>query len=282
MLLVECIVKNMLCKIAHSINASLNRKAFGDIQTFVMFIGYPRSGHSLIGALLDAHPNMIISNELDVLDHVEKGYSAKQIYSLILHNSRRFARHGRIWTGYDYSVPSQWQGKFQKLLIIGDKKGSRTAKKFTEDPGLVQRLKSVISLPIKMIHVTRNPFDNIVTRSRGGNEKRREITPKRILKNTDRLFLHAATIAILKESNTFDILDIRLEDLIGNPRGTLKTICEFLELDCSSSYLDACASIVYKEPHKTRGLFDFSDKLICEITERMGPYGFFRGYSFES
>ncbi len=26
-----------------------------------MFIGYPRSGHSLVGSLLDAHPNIIVA-----------------------------------------------------------------------------------------------------------------------------------------------------------------------------------------------------------------------------
>ena len=35
-------------------------KAYDEVETFVMFIGYPRSSHSLVGAILDAHPEIII------------------------------------------------------------------------------------------------------------------------------------------------------------------------------------------------------------------------------
>jgi hypothetical protein len=35
-----------------------------------MFIGYLRSGHSLIASLLDAHPNPIATHELDALKFV--------------------------------------------------------------------------------------------------------------------------------------------------------------------------------------------------------------------
>jgi hypothetical protein len=35
-----------------------------------MFIGYLRSGHSLIASLLDAHPNAIATHELDALKFV--------------------------------------------------------------------------------------------------------------------------------------------------------------------------------------------------------------------
>ena len=30
---------------------------------FFIFFGYPRSGHTILGALVDAHPNMVISHQ---------------------------------------------------------------------------------------------------------------------------------------------------------------------------------------------------------------------------
>ncbi|KAJ7371717.1 hypothetical protein OS493_023052 [Desmophyllum pertusum] len=42
-------------------------KLYDGVETFVMFIGYPRSRHSLVGAILDAHPEIIIPHEYDVL-----------------------------------------------------------------------------------------------------------------------------------------------------------------------------------------------------------------------
>jgi phage terminase large subunit-like protein len=44
-----------------------DRNRFHDVGVFCIFIGYPRSGHSLVGSLLNAHPEVIISHELDVL-----------------------------------------------------------------------------------------------------------------------------------------------------------------------------------------------------------------------
>src|SRR5215207_7292340 len=88
-----------------------------------MFIGYPRSGHSLVGALLDAHPNAIIAHELNALECVEKGVDKGCIFQLVLENSRKFAKSGRRWEGYSYKVSNQWQGRFERLLVIGDKKG---------------------------------------------------------------------------------------------------------------------------------------------------------------
>ena len=35
-----------------------------EVKAFCLFIGYPRSGHSLIGALLDAHESVAMAHEL--------------------------------------------------------------------------------------------------------------------------------------------------------------------------------------------------------------------------
>src|SRR3989344_1389974 len=37
---------------------------FSSVRTFILFVGYPRSGHSLIGSIMDAHPNIIIAHEV--------------------------------------------------------------------------------------------------------------------------------------------------------------------------------------------------------------------------
>ncbi len=40
---------------------------FSKVHTFVLFVGYPRSGHSLIGSMIDAHPNAIIAHEVPLI-----------------------------------------------------------------------------------------------------------------------------------------------------------------------------------------------------------------------
>ena len=46
---------------------------FETIQLYCMFVGYPRSGHSLVGAMFDAHPDIVIAHELDALRYLKAG-----------------------------------------------------------------------------------------------------------------------------------------------------------------------------------------------------------------
>ena len=41
-----------------------NKKSYKNIEKFCFFIGYPRSGHSVVGSILDAHKNIITANDL--------------------------------------------------------------------------------------------------------------------------------------------------------------------------------------------------------------------------
>ena len=55
-------------------------KLYDGVETFVMFIGYPRSSHSLVAAILDAHPEIIIANEYHVLRTWEAKFrSSKEV-----------------------------------------------------------------------------------------------------------------------------------------------------------------------------------------------------------
>ena len=41
----------------------VTQKDVDGVQKFVLFVGYARSGHSIIGSMMDAHPDMIIANQ---------------------------------------------------------------------------------------------------------------------------------------------------------------------------------------------------------------------------
>ena len=44
------------------------------IKSFVMFIGYARSGHSIVAALLDAHSHIAIAHELNIVKIWDTSY----------------------------------------------------------------------------------------------------------------------------------------------------------------------------------------------------------------
>ena len=56
------------CTSARRVRARRHRDDFAAVRTFLLFVGHPRSGHSLVGSLLDAHPDVVVSHELDALE----------------------------------------------------------------------------------------------------------------------------------------------------------------------------------------------------------------------
>ena len=51
----------------------LKRNAeYDSVEAFVLFVGHPRSGHTLVAAILDSHPEMIIANEFNLLEKFQE------------------------------------------------------------------------------------------------------------------------------------------------------------------------------------------------------------------
>ena len=71
-----------------SMDARARHADFEGVQAYVMFVGYPRSGHSLVGALLDAHPDAIVAHELDALKYLQAGFGRDQLFALLLRHQR--------------------------------------------------------------------------------------------------------------------------------------------------------------------------------------------------
>src|SRR5581483_4762206 len=87
------------------------------VETFCLFIGYPRSGHSIVGALLNAHRHAVIAHELDAPRLVLAGCSREVLFSRILARAAWFNLRGNA-SNYDYQVPNRWQGRFEALLVV--------------------------------------------------------------------------------------------------------------------------------------------------------------------
>jgi len=246
-----------------------------DIRTFCLFVGYPRSGHSLVGSLLDAHPNTIIANELDVLRFVSAGFSRDQIFYLLLRNSELYSRKGRTQTGYKYDVPNQWQGRTNQLLVLGDKKGGMTTQRLSQNPLLLEEIRTLLKVPIKFIHVVRNPFDNITTMAIRTNST--------ILKETIHYFeLCLKNTLMLEIAGPQNVLTIRHEDLIVTPETTLAKMVSFLDIETEEEYFKDCAGIIYRAPHKSREKHPWDAKEKNLVLKHCAKFPFLADYTFDN
>lgn len=254
-------------------NAARYAEHYDEIEAFCLFIGYPRSGHSLVGSLLDAHPEMAIAHECDAARYVDKGFSREQLYYLILENTRAFAASGRSWSGYDYQVPRQWNGSFRRLRVIGDKKGDATSRRLGRRPGLLQRMREELGVPVRLVHVVRNPWDNLASMARRDGTSLEE-SMRRYLR-----MCHAAqrVRASVAES---DWLDLHHDDLIADPHAALAELCRFLGVTAAADYLDDCARVVFSAPEATRHAVRWTEARRERVVDELAPYPAFGRYLF--
>jgi len=231
---------------------------------FLLFIGTPRSGHSIIGAILDAHPHAVVSHELHALQRFSDGWNSNQLKSGIIETSAKQASEGREQTErdhgvnyfvepkrkhmkyrFDYTIPNQFQGQItDRVKVIGDKKGGGTTSILASKPELLKKFESDIDLPIKFIYVVRNPFDNIATMAfRSGNS---------LISQVNKYRWYIENIHEILQREGHDYLTIYHEDFVMQPKQQLALICNWLQLDTNQSYIDDSASIVYKNPHMSR------------------------------
>jgi hypothetical protein len=245
-----------------------------DIERFCLFIGYARSGHSLVGTVLNAHPEIVISHELDALNFIQKGFQRSQLFSLILTRDRDFGAVGRIWTGYDYTVPHQFQGRFDQLRVIGDKKGGRTSVELGRRPELLDRVRTTVGVPIRLIHVTRNPFDNVVAHA----SRQRWSIPFTIDWYERRCWAAAQASMRLDPD---ELCVVPYESFTREPQRWLAELCTFLGVEPQESYLRDCAAIVRPSSAQRRHSITWDATDRRRVEELTQTYDFLRRYTFE-
>lgn len=250
---------------------STRRQArLGEIETYCFFVGYPRSGHSLVGALLNAHPDMVISHELDVTRYLKAGFTRDQLYAMILRRDQWFKDEDYQWGAYDYQVPGQWQGRARDLKVTGDKKGGGTTRRLSHDPELLYRLQDTLPESIRPIHVLRNPYDQIASNARNSHSLEPYV---------DRFFRQARTVQWIKDELEDDVLDVRLEELVADPHHHITRLCRFLDVDPEKEYLAACDKVIFDSPNRRRDTVDWPDAIVDDFQRRADQIDYLAPFS---
>lgn len=251
---------------------------FRNLKTFCLFIGHTKSGSSMLGSMLDAHRNAILADGSDALQYVSLGFIKEQLFHILLKCSRREAMKGRVTarrlTPYSFEVPSQWQGRFENLQVIGDTTSETAIRRFAKDPHLFDHLQTMMGhVNVKYVQVIRNPFDPIsVMMIRG----------KRSTENAiDRYFDTCDMLAKARKQLTpSNLLEMRYEDVIYQPQENLIKLCGYLGLQTDEEFVNACTSILHKSPDRTREKVTWDDKWIETVEKKIEQYDFLEGYSF--
>jgi len=260
------------------------KAALANASTFCCFIGHGRSGGTLVGALLNAHPNVVISNELHALRRLRLGLSSQQLFRVIELVSTRQAERGSMGGGgYTYRVPGQWQGRHREIAVIGDRKAGATAHEVSEYPSVLDALDRKVALSKKFIHVVRNPFDTIATTVNKTRRRHGESGTTHLDREIANYFVRCNAVQAVKNRyGDGAIYFLHHEAIVADPREQLTALCRFLAIEALDDYLEDCSSIVNKEPHRTRALLDWPTPQITRVNEEINAYPWLQGYSLDS
>jgi hypothetical protein len=250
------------------------REDFDRVAAFCLFVGYPRSGHSVVGAMLNAHRDAVIAHELNAPPLILAGCSRDDLYARILARAVWYNRRGNS-SNYVYQVPGQWQGRFAALRVIGDKRGGAVTRCLAANPDFLQRVRTLVGVPLRLVHVVRNPFDNI------GAISIAEALP--LAQSIEFYFAHCQTTARLDAlCAPHELITVHHEAMVREPAAVLTDLCGFLGLERYAGYVEDCSRIVFKAPTYTRHRVRWSAAQIRDVEQRARAFPFLAGASFEN
>lgn len=274
------------------------------VMKFVLFVGYPRSGHSIIASMMDGHPDVVIAHEYNLFAKCSKFNPLSDLfqnktdivnalYKASAHSARSGWRSDSITSkGYNLHT-TEWHGTFNNLKVVGDKSGGRIAKYFYQNYTMAmacyRELSSTVQVPIFFIHVVRNPFDMIATaliRKITSIEDMRTLSLKKVQVPLDKVQDYVTSIfhfaeAVLRIEQFAKVYEIHHEDFVRDPKTSVRHICAVLDLQCSTEYVDRCYEKAYRVISKSRYSMEWDPVVKKRIEEEMNKYSFFSMYSFD-
>lgn len=275
---------HLLGKVSAYLPRGSSDDLFANIDSFCCFVGHGRSGSTLVGALLNAHPSVVLSNEINALRLIKNGLTASQICRLIYLVSQRQVRRGSPGGGgYSYAVDGQWQGKYAQLRVIGDRKAGATAYEISRDNSILDTFDKTIPYLKKFIHVVRNPFDVIATTYHKTAPDRGHDNESHLSREIQNYFLRCSTVRSIESRYGQESLHIMYhEKLLEEPMVQLREVCEFLDIEPLPDYLKACGAIVKESPNQTRHSLRWSSENMEAVKVGICKFPWLKDYGFDS
>jgi hypothetical protein len=250
------------------------------VKYFLMFMGYPRSGHTLVASILNAHPRVVCSNQLFIIQNAEK----RNLEGL-LQNIENGSTDG-------YWKPEVKIAKAPKqdLYVVGDKTGHRTVEYLINNPEQLDHLKSIVPWPMKWIHICRNPFDCLATWTEKNlaNKKRKGDVHANVRIEFNQAFekFKALNEKIAQLKKTEKVLTLVHEKVVTNKDKTLEQLTNFFELDNKNTpiyknWRNRVVKTLWKQPRITRHKIKWNNEMRNKVNNyTIRKYPWLKGYYY--
>jgi hypothetical protein len=244
------------------------------LKRFLLIIGNARSGSTLLGAVVDAHPQAVIANESASSGVFWKNLSAEQILADVLNNAGQNAAADRPSRGYTYQIGLPPDAKAE-LLVAGDKVWNPATLILHGKHALIPSLEDRLGVPLAFLHSIRNPFYVIATmHARSGAP---------IADRIRWYFMHCDAATAIRDRLRADrFLDCHHEDLLADPRGVVEKLCGFLEIPIDAGHVAAVQRKLFTQPRRTRDNIVWKDEDVRAIRDGMARFECLSRYPADS
>ena len=215
---------------------------------FLLISGCPRSGTTFINLMLNSHPRVSISNEcnliklfnnvseelykrenkLNNIESLERKLSSRENWSVNTLVSLVPKRKNSI-KSIIYSYLSNLEKKTKENIeVVGDK----FPKYYKQD---LEKFSSINELPIRLIHITRDPIEVVSSMMRRYENSKRGLDRWKAVRSTSEGFSEWIEAwnwrTNIKQSKCIDLLDLNYNKCILNPNEMYDVISSFLEIE---------------------------------------------------
>lgn len=216
---------------------------FPHLDGFVLVIGNARSGSTVLGAVLDAHPAMVVANETQASATLWRGLDRTAILGELHGNAAHAAATGRQSEGYSYQIGPGPDAKAE-VRVVGDKIWNPATLLLHGDHGLIPSLEERLGVPVRIIHAIRNPFDTIATMHRRSGAS--------LANRTRWYFMHCDAAAAIAERLPGDrYIESHHDDLLATPAVEIERLCSFLGLPLDHDHVAAVLNVLFERPRRT-------------------------------
>ncbi len=264
------------------INRAPSYAESGMERHFALFLGFERSGSTLLGQIVNAHQNALIGNEGLLFEYLPYCKTQKDIFDYIHYLNDKFAKQKYFKQQkteknlqsreQNLLLAGGYQSNAEKIEVIGNAKAGRTPFILSERREQYLDLLSKLDMPIKFISIVRHPVHMI-----DSSIKRRGISPKEAIYNFQ-LYSSYLENALTYLETQNSVLNIEYEQLISEPQRSVEDIYKHLELSVDEAFIKNITQSFDSSPLKRKSspswLAEFSD----EINSLIEKYSFFSSY----
>lgn len=233
-----------------------------EVEGILLFLGHAHSGHSIIGAMIDSHPEAAIANEINILKSIRDHKLTKDQILNILYKESLGDNKTKEWLNseYEYTFLQTQQGLTTHPKILGDKKAGGTTRIICNSEWTLDHLLHLFGTKVKFIYVERNPIDIVSAYAYYMKQRPSQFHVDRYIEN------RLTSLKVKKLVNSEQWLHIKQNNFVHKPEENLTRIFNFLDLSNDNKLNKHLSSYVKSNIKSKSSIISLPENLKNQLT----------------